>query len=166
MSRKWLVFAGVALAALIALPLGWYLLSPLVISRTVDEAFPPVAAAGIGEGASGAVSAVRVGKFHAVVHEGAGQATIVRQAGGVYVLRLEDFTVLNGPDLYVYLSALPDSTTSAPVLSHDYLSVAPLKGSKGNQTYTLPADFDPVRFNSVVIWCQQFRVNFATAPLQ
>ena len=43
-------------------------------------------------------------------------------------------------------------------MANDYLSVAQLKGDKGNQTYPLPADFDPARFNSVVIWCQQFRL--------
>jgi len=80
--------------------------------------------------------------------------------------RLEEFTVLNGPDLYIYLSALPDSTASAPILTNEYLSVARLKGDKGNQAYPLPADFDPARYNSVVIWCQQFRVNFATALLR
>lgn len=111
-------------------------------------------------------TALRTGQFHDVVHAGAGTASIVRLADGKYVLRLEELTVDNGPDLYVYLSALPDSTDSGPVLSSKFLSVAKLKGNKGNQTYELPADFDPATFNSVVIWCQQFRVNFATAPLK
>lgn len=166
MSRKWLALAGALLAILIAVPLGWYLLSPLVISRTVNEELPAVSTGGNGAGVPGAAAAVRSGQFHAVVHEGAGRATIVRQSDGTFSLQLEDFSVLNGPDLYVYLSALPDSTTSAPVLSNEYLSVARLKGDKGNQSYTLPAGFDPAHFNSVVIWCQQFRVNFATAPLE
>lgn len=119
---------------------------------------PPAAAAG--------PVAVRTGQFHEVAHPGTGKASIVRLADGKYVLRLEELAVDNGPDLYVYLSALPDSTDSGPVLQNKFLSVAKLKGNKGNQTYELPADFDPATYNSVVIWCQQFRVNFATAPLK
>ena len=174
--RKWLLISGMVLFLLIAAPLGWYLVSPLFINTTVQEELPAAivaaatpAAAGTTVPAGGAAatgpSALRSGQFHDVAHEGSGTASVVRLADGKYVLRLEEFSVLNGPDLYVYLSALPDSTDSGPVLQSKYLSVAKLKGNKGNQTYELPADFDPATYNSVVIWCQQFRVNFATAPL-
>lgn len=110
--------------------------------------------------------ALRSGRFHDVVHEGSGTATIYRLADGTLILRLENLDVLNGPDLYVYLSILPDSTDSPPILANKYLSLGRLKGNKGNQTYVFPADFDDQAFNSVTIWCQQFRVNFATAPLK
>jgi hypothetical protein len=109
---------------------------------------------------------VRSGQFHDVVHAGTGTAMIVRLQDGKYVLRLENFNVDNGPDLYLYLSTLPDSNDSGSVSSNKFLSVAKLKGNKGNQTYELPADFDPAIYNSVVIWCQPFKVNFATAPLK
>lgn len=176
--RKWLLVGGVIFSLLIAAPLGWYLISPLFINTTVQEELPVAIVAAATPGAAGTAipaggataaagpSALRSGQFHDVAHEGAGTASIVRLAEGKYVLRLEEFSVLNGPDLYVYLSALPDSTDSGPVLQSKYLSVAKLKGNKGNQTYELPADFDPATYNSVVIWCQQFRVNFATAPLK
>lgn len=218
--RKWLVIGGLALVLVIAVPLGWYLISPLFRNTTVNEDFPSVLAGAPTATAAGAAvpaasppaasrsaapsaapsnapasgpaasapgtapsaspaavaasappaatgpTALRTGQFHDVVHEGSGTATIVRLPDGKYALRLEGFSVLNGPDLYVYLSALPDSTDSAPVLASKFLSVAKLKGNKGNQTYELPADFDPATYNSVVIWCQQFRVNFATAPLK
>ena len=50
------------------------------------------------------------GPFHGTddFHFGAGTATIVETAPGSYVLRLEDFSVRNGPDLYVYLSPAVD----------------------------------------------------------
>jgi hypothetical protein len=41
-----------------------------------------------------------------------------------------------------------------------------LKGNQGNQNYELPADLDIAAYNSVTVWCQQFSVNFTTAPLQ
>jgi hypothetical protein len=167
--RKWFVIGAGVIFFLIAAPLGWYLASPLFINTTVQEELPVAAGASPqagGTGGSTAPGALRSGQFHDVAHEGTGTAAVVRLADGKYVLRLEEFSVLNGPDLYVYLSALPDSTDSGPVLQSKYLSVAKLKGNKGNQTYELPADFDPATYNSVVIWCQQFRVNFATAPLK
>jgi hypothetical protein len=46
------------------------------------------------------------------------------------------------------------------------LNLGPLKGNKGNQTYELPAGFDPEKYRSISIWCKRFSVNFATAPLQ
>ena len=173
--RKWFLVGGLALALLIAAPIGWYLASPLFINKTVQEELPGVLAGAATPVAAGAVvpaagaampSAFRSGQFHAVAHEGSGTASVVQLADGKYVLRLEEFSVLNGPDLYVYLSALPDSSDSGPVLQNKHLSVAKLKGNQGNQTYELPADFDPATYSSVVIWCQQFRVNFATAPLK
>jgi hypothetical protein len=42
------------------------------------------------------------------------------------------------------------------------LNLGPLKG---NQTYELPAGFDPEKYRSISIWCKRFSVNFATAPL-
>ncbi len=110
--------------------------------------------------------ALRSGRFHDVVHEGSGTATIYRLPDGRMVLRLEDFDVLNGPDLYLYLSALPDSNESGVVLANRYVSLGRLKGNRGNQTYDLPANVNLAEINSIVIWCQQFRVNFATAPIK
>jgi hypothetical protein len=40
-----------------------------------------------------------------------------------------------------------------------------LKGNKGNQNYTLPADLDLSRYRSAVIWCKRFAVGFGVAPL-
>ena len=52
------------------------------------------------------------------------------------------------------------------VLDVGFLSLGPLKGNRGNQTYELPAEFDPNKHRSISIWCQRFSVNFATAPLR
>jgi hypothetical protein len=40
-----------------------------------------------------------------------------------------------------------------------------LKADAGNQNYEIPASFDPSTAGSVVIWCRQFSVQFAVAPL-
>jgi hypothetical protein len=40
-----------------------------------------------------------------------------------------------------------------------------LKADKGNQNYAVPAGSDVAAAKSVVIWCKQFSVLFATARL-
>ena len=91
-------------------------------------------------------------------HFGRGTARLIETAPGVYVVRLEDFEVRNGPDLYVYLSPVADDYTRSAV------ELGRLKADKGNQNYEVPAGIDPSDARSVVIWCRQFSVLFATAP--
>jgi hypothetical protein len=94
-------------------------------------------------------------------HFGRGTARLIETAPGTYVVRLEDFAVRNGPDLYVYLS--PDASGYAD----DAIELGRLKADTGNQNYRVPegALANPGRAASVVIWCKQFSHLFATAPL-
>ncbi len=92
-------------------------------------------------------------------HFGRGTATIVETSPGAYVLRLDDFSVRNGPDLYVFLS--PDPGDYAP----HALEVGRLKATDGAFGYELPAGTDPADFASAIIWCKQFSHLFAVAPL-
>ena len=101
------------------------------------------------------------GPFHGTddFHFGRGTATIVETAPGSYVLRLEDFSVRNGPDLYVYLSpAVDDHAPGA-------LELGRLKATDGAFGYALPPGTDPADFASAIIWCKQFSHLFAVAPL-
>lgn len=109
---------------------------------------------------------LRNGEFHPVTHEGTGTASIYELPDGKRVLRLENFEVLNGPDLYVWLSAATDANNARTILDNQYFELSRLKGNQGNQNYELPADLDVSAFNSVTIWCRRFSVNFATAPLK
>ena len=92
-------------------------------------------------------------------HFGEGTATIIETAPGRYTLRFEDFSVRNGPDLYVYLS--PDAAGYAD----DALELGTLKATDGAFGYELPQGTNPAEFGSAVIWCKQFSVLFAVAPL-
>ena len=104
---------------------------------------------------------VASGEFHGTddFHFGRGTARIVETAPGAYTLRLADFSVRNGPDLYVYLS--PDA--------NDYddgaLELGKLKATDGAFGYDLPPGTDPADFASAIIWCKQFSHLFAVAPL-
>ena len=175
----------------IALPLGWYLASPLVLSASVDEP-PPLVAAAPAASASVRPSDVpsirplpsvvpsgvepsltptatpvalleRSGSFRGSdeFHFGRGTARLIETAPGTFVVRLEDFAVRNGPDLYVYLSPDPDGYADGAI------ELGRLKADTGNQNYPVPAGAltDSSDAASVVIWCKQFSHLFATAPL-
>ena len=166
----------------IALPLGWYLGSPLVLSSTVDEPAPIVAArvspTPVAPTASPAPTdapeasptptpqptpapLALSGAFKGAddFHFGRGTAKLIEPEPGTFVVRLEDFEVRNGPDLYVYLSPKASGYAKGAV------ELGRLKADKGNQNYNIPAGVDPTSARSVVIWCKQFSVLFATAAL-
>ena len=102
------------------------------------------------------------GTFRGVdtLHRGAGMATVYRQADGAHVLRLEKFTVTNGPALHVYLVRDRGGDPAS-----GFVDLGRLKGNKGNQNYDIPEDIDIAQFKGVVIWCKPFGVTFAVAGL-
>ena len=105
------------------------------------------------------------GAFYNVVHEGRGKAEIFQLSDGGRILRLEDFEVLNGPDLHVYLTAEAKVGPAIGVELPDYVDLGKLKGNRGAQNYPLPESLDLSKARSVVIWCQPFRVPFIAASL-
>jgi len=111
-------------------------------------------------GNSGAV-AVAQGEFEGAddFHFGRGQALLIQTGTSEYTLRFEDFEVRNGPDLFVYLSTEPDG------YSDDALELGELKGTKGAFNYEVPAGTDVSQYKSAVVWCKEFGVLFAVAPL-
>jgi len=93
-------------------------------------------------------------------HFGNGQASILETEPGRFTLRLDDFSVRNGPDLYVYLSAKGDGYAEGA------LELGRLKATDGAFGYDLPAGADPTAYASAVVWCKQFAVLFAVARLE
>ena len=91
-------------------------------------------------------------------HYGSGTASIIETAPGVHILRLEDFSVRNGPDLFVYLSPDADGYVDTA------LELGRLKATDGSFNYELPPGTDPSAFASALIWCKQFSHLFAVAP--
>ena len=192
LSRKTIAIAG-AVILIPVLALGWYLLSPLFLSKTVEEEFPFAFSAVVPDNmtmgeietimsgmakmdapmesesapARAGVDVLKSGEFTGAdrFHKGSGVGTIYTQSDGSALLRLEDFRVTNGPDLRVILSPHPNPETSSEVLEDGYIEVGKLKGNIGNQNYALPAGTDPSIFNSVVIYCKPFKVVFSVASL-
>ena len=94
-----------------------------------------------------------------------GKATIYRLEDGKPLLRLEDFSTTNGPDLFVVLSSSANPDQDG-LKNGAYLQLDALKGNVGNQNYDLPADVDLSQYKSVVIWCRTFNIVFGYATLQ
>ena len=110
-------------------------------------------------------TAVAAGQFVGAddFHMGEGRAAVFEQ-GEQRVLRFEDFSVTNGPDLHVILSKHEAPVDRADI-GEDYLDLGSLKGNLGNQNYEVPAGVDLSQYQSVVIYCVPFHVVFATAEL-
>jgi len=148
--RWWWILAA---AVIVGVPVAWYLGSPLVLNRVVDEA--AVVGAGELRGTFGGADDF---------HQGSGTAVIVR-TGAQRILRFEEFRVTNGPDLYVYLAEHAQPRSRQDV-AQGYLSLGKLKGNVGAQNYEIPPETDLAKYRSVVIYCQPFHVVFATAALE
>ena len=189
MNRKNLMTIGIVIAVIVAIPVGWYLLSPLWINEEVNESFPTAPASAsteepIPEPTSAMATAMAEpdkmmeepmpevemsvllqGSFYDIIHIGGGQALIYQLADGSRILRLQDFEVDNGPDLHVYLVPIDPVPSSIGTEIPGSVDLGELKGNIGDQNYEIPADLDLSQFQSVVIWCQPFRVPFIAAPL-
>ena len=81
------------------------------------------------------------------------------EGGGLQVRFLDDFSVSNGPDLYVYLS----TETKVNATSQ---SLGKLQAISGTQIYQVPAGVGINDFENVLIHCLPFNVTFGYAPLE
>ena len=177
--------------AIPAFALAWWLFSPLFNNVTVDEEFPLTVGAQIpdtvtraeaetmmetaakmtidaNDGMTPSMAAadaveISTGQFEDedFIHKGSGDATIYRLGNGSHVLRLENLSVTNGPDLHVLLLKDPEGRDK----SQGYLDLGGLKGNRGNQNYGIPDGEDLSTYRSAMIYCQPFHVIFSIAEL-
>jgi hypothetical protein len=93
-------------------------------------------------------------------HDGSGFVEIQRLADGSLNVFLSEFSVTNGPDLFVVLTRDPGGEYEDGDLVLDGL-----RANNGNQNYAIPAGTDLTQFGAVLIWCRSFDVEFAFATL-
>jgi hypothetical protein len=117
-------------------------------------------------GSDGDLTTLSTGSFKGLAHSTSGKAILYRTKEGGFVLRLENFETSNGPDVRVYLVQGTDAANDAVIKAGNFLDLGALKGNVGNQNYTIPADAQIERYQSVSIWCRRFNVNFGAAPLE
>ncbi|WP_374054820.1 DM13 domain-containing protein [Rossellomorea sp. FM04394] len=166
---RWMI--GIAIAG--ALGVGWWLISPLFLDKVVNESAVSSSSGSImkdqGENSMKETDSSSpdemtndtmeinelVGTFQGADenHEAKGKVSISEKN-----IRLENFEVTNGPDLYVYLVEEGQKTKEG-------ISLGKLKGNIGNQNYEIPGDHSASSGMDIVIWCKQFNVDFGRAEL-
>ncbi|MEV0293536.1 DM13 domain-containing protein [Nocardia sp. NPDC050710] len=166
----WLVTAVVliAVAGALALFQPWKLFT----DTTVNEAAPTVVPSAAPNGTPAAdpprPETLSQGTLISHEHATTGTVHILRLPDGSRVLRLENLDTSDGPDVHVWLTDQPVTDSAASWTSFDdgdYVDLGKMKGNKGSQNYTIPAEVDLSRFRSVDLWCDRFNVSFGAATL-
>lgn len=87
-----------------------------------------------------------------------GKAEIYEKNGTYTLVFSSDFTVSNGPDLYVYVSKEQQPSS--------FISLGKLKSVNGGQVYTFNNMPDISTYKYAVVHCQQYNHLFAYSLLQ
>lgn len=98
------------------------------------------------------------GAFTGVVSEKVSGEAKIFLTNNTYMLKLENFSTTNGPDLKVYLSKA--STPQA------FISLGDLKSTNGNQVYDITGKPDFTQYKYVLIHCERFNHLFGRAELK
>lgn len=142
--KKYIIIIFVLVIAAVA----YWLISPLFISRQVNEKLEDKASEVVARGVFEGVSA----------HNAKGTAKLLKVDDKYFVRFEDDFKITNGPDLFVYFGkdGQYDSNTK----------IAVLKGNVGGQNYEVPPEINPSNYNEIWVWCRAFSVGFGKAVLQ
>lgn len=134
-------------------------LSPRLPPPTEDQMMPEMnAPVTVASGTFGKIDAVRWAQ---------GTVNVYRDASNGLLLRLDGFSMQNGPDLHLYLSAADSPQNFAALTVSDLapLDVGTLKTTYGSQNYTLPSGTDLTPFRSAVIYSTSLDLIYSYAPL-
>lgn len=104
------------------------------------------------------------GRVEPVGHSASGRAAVVALDSGKRVLTLRSFRISPGPRVRVWL--VPRGARGDRQVPRDRRDLGALKGSRGNQQYTIPRSVDLRKYQSVVFWCVPFTQTLARADLR
>jgi Electron transfer DM13 len=114
---------------------------------------------------------VKSGNFVEIdaVHKGSGRVSI-NKTGEDYIVTLgSDFSVAQGPDLYVWLveeQKLGGALGGVKTDSNSYIDLGKLTSNTAQQSYNITAaEYSKYNY-AVVIWCKAFGVQFSNALLK
>jgi hypothetical protein len=170
--RHWVasVVAALTMVGLVAFVLIYFAPQALFINTRLNDPVPTPSAASAGTGPASSnpspVGPITLlsGTFRSLEHQTTGSALLLRLADGSLLLRLENFSTSNGPDVHVYLSPAP-AEGSPDAFGQNPVELGSLKANQGNVNYAVPANTDLGAIKSAVIWCKRFSVGFGVAPL-
>ncbi|MBI2065032.1 MAG: DM13 domain-containing protein [Candidatus Yanofskybacteria bacterium] len=160
MNKSRFVIVGIAVLVGVVYYFGFY---TYFIKTEIHEELP-MPAASAPDSPAPQMRTIAFGSFGEIdfVHKGSGQAKLI-EIDGKTILRLENFTVTSGPDLYVYLSNSTKPTHEIKDLGN-YINLGRLKATSGEQNYEIPQSAEGYR--TAVIWCKQFGVLFSFAVME
>ena len=95
------------------------------------------------------------------IHWGKGSVTVRQDS--VYLG--SDFEVGPGPKFHVYLVPKAPIRASGDLSGQMFVDLGRLRAFKGSQRYAIPAGLDLKKFQSIIIWCEQFSVLISPADL-
>ena len=154
------------------LAFGFFGIQALFYDRVVDEALPAIVlqAATQEDMNTNTSKVLGRGSFQQgdSTYIIAGNA-VLSEVDGKRMVSFTNFTVTNGPDLFVYLvktNSTDNQTVKSTAKAGDFVNIAVLKGNIGNQNYEIPADLNLADYQTVSIWCRRFGRNFGAAYLK
>ena len=106
------------------------------------------------------------GSLYRIDQVGTGTVNIYRTEAGSHLLRLDQFFVTANIDLELRLSPLEAPRSTEQYMNAPSVWVAPLDVTTGSLNFTLPADVDPTRYRSIVVWCPIIDSAYAAATLR
>ena len=89
-------------------------------------------------------------------HPASGQVKVLNTTSG-QIIRYEDFSTINGPNLHIYLAKDLDA--------EEFIDLGPIKGTQGNINYEVPEGTDLSEYRYVMHWCVPFGVLFNYAEI-
>jgi hypothetical protein len=95
------------------------------------------------------------------IHWGGGSVTVRQDS----VFLGPDFEVGPGPKFHVYLVPKAQIRASGDLAGQMFIDLGRLRAFKGSQRYAIPPGLDLSKFQSVIIWCEQFSVLISPADL-
>ncbi len=151
----------VAIIAMVAIVVGYWLISPLFRTEYVSEDLPASSeSAATSTAISTSPVVLKSGVFTGFdrLHNGSGTVKVIQVEGKTYLRFEDDFNVTNGPDLYVGLGRNGEYVKDS--------ELARLKGNVGSQNYEVPGGMNPSDIHEVWVWCKAFSTPFVRAVLQ
>ncbi len=145
------------IVGVVILGAAYYGISPLFRNVKVDEALPGGNAVVQNADGSAALGSAKAEVVGTVGHPASGTVRVVEDEGKTYI-RYEEYTTINGPDIYVYLSKDLDAK--------EFVSLGEVKATEGNINYEVPATVDVADYPYVLTWCKAFGVLFNSADLR
>ena len=160
MKKLWLVI--IIVVAVVAGGIYYLGLYTYFVKTEIHEELPRQG--GVSDSLVPQMRTLAIGSFGEIdlIHKGSGQAKLIEIDSKTF-LRLENFSVTSGPDLYVYLSNSTKPTHNIKDLG-DYVELGRLKATSGDQNYDVPPGAESYR--TAVILCKQFGVLFSFAVME